>query len=156
MSLSEVLESSSLSWKKALSWTRRRNFSTFRIAIHFFVNFDIFKWLISVKTSLIDTKLRNLVNLGKLWLCESIVANPIIYRLVPRPSRFETRQCPLYMAWVKINIYLGPRTEYALRELRYNRDSPFVSWKTTYHISMETFWTKHFSFNQIQLTGWVE
>ena len=26
------------------------------------------------------------------WLCESIVANPIIYRLVPRPSRFETRQ----------------------------------------------------------------
>ena len=28
MSLSEVLESSSLSWKKALSWTRRRNFST--------------------------------------------------------------------------------------------------------------------------------
>ena len=38
-------------------------------------------------------------NLGILWisvsslrLCESIVANPIIYRLVPRPSRFETRQ----------------------------------------------------------------
>ena len=26
------------------------------------------------------------------WLCESIVANPIICRLVPRPSRFETRQ----------------------------------------------------------------
>ena len=26
------------------------------------------------------------------WLCESIVANPIIYRLVPRPSQFETRQ----------------------------------------------------------------
>ena len=25
-------------------------------------------------------------------LCESIVANPIIYRLVPRPSRFENRQ----------------------------------------------------------------
>ena len=25
--------------------------------------------------------------------CESIVANPIIYRLVPRPSRFEIRQC---------------------------------------------------------------
>ena len=38
-------------------------------------------------------------NLGILWisvssfrLCESIVANPIIYRLVLRPSRFETRQ----------------------------------------------------------------
>ena len=28
MSLAEVLELSSLSWKKALSWTRRRNFST--------------------------------------------------------------------------------------------------------------------------------
>ena len=26
------------------------------------------------------------------WLSESIVANPIIYILVPRPSRFETRQ----------------------------------------------------------------
>ena len=39
-------------------------------------------------------------NLGILWisvcsfrLCESIVANPIIYRIVPRPSRFEIRQC---------------------------------------------------------------
>ena len=38
-------------------------------------------------------------NSGILWisvssfrLCESIVANPIIYKLVPRPSRFETRQ----------------------------------------------------------------
>ena len=27
------------------------------------------------------------------WLCGSIVANPIIYRLVPRPSRYEIRQC---------------------------------------------------------------
>ena len=42
-------------------------------------------------------------NLGILWisvssfrLCESIVANPIIYRLVPRPSRFETRQWKTY------------------------------------------------------------
>ena len=26
------------------------------------------------------------------WLCASIHANPIIYRLVPSPSRFETRQ----------------------------------------------------------------
>ena len=38
-------------------------------------------------------------NLGILWisvcsfrLIESIVANPIIYRLIPRPSRFEIRQ----------------------------------------------------------------
>ena len=28
-----------------------------------------------------------------LWLCGSIVANPIIYRLVPSPSQFEIRQC---------------------------------------------------------------
>ena len=33
------------------------------------------------------------MNLAVLFLAiESIVANPIIYRLVPRPSRFETRQ----------------------------------------------------------------
>ena len=39
-------------------------------------------------------------NLGILWIsvcsfwpCESIVANPIIYRLVPSPSRYEIRQC---------------------------------------------------------------
>ena len=38
-------------------------------------------------------------NLGILWIsvcsfrpCESIVANPIIYRLVPSPSRYEIRQ----------------------------------------------------------------
>ena len=38
-------------------------------------------------------------NLGILWISVSsfwlsIVSNPIIYRLVPRPSRFETRQLP--------------------------------------------------------------
>ena len=32
------------------------------------------------------------ISLSSFWLCESIVANPIIYRLVPRPSRLETRQ----------------------------------------------------------------
>ena len=32
------------------------------------------------------------ISVSPFWLCESIVANPIIYRLVPRPSRFETRQ----------------------------------------------------------------
>ena len=54
---------------------------------------------ISIKTSLINTKLGNLVNLGVLFLttvCGPIVANPnanpIIYRLVPSPSRFEIRQ----------------------------------------------------------------
>ena len=32
------------------------------------------------------------------WLCGSIVANPIIYRLVPSPSRYEIRQwlCGIY------------------------------------------------------------
>ena len=34
-----------------------------------------------------------------LWLCGSIVANPIIYRLVPSPSRFENRQ------WVSISMH---------------------------------------------------
>ena len=33
------------------------------------------------------------ISVCSLWLCKSIVANPIIYRLVPRPSRFEIRQC---------------------------------------------------------------
>ena len=33
------------------------------------------------------------ISVSSFWLCELIVANPIIYRLVPRPSRFETRQC---------------------------------------------------------------
>ena len=50
---------------------------------------------ISVKSGLSNTKLGNLVNLGVLftfWLCRSIVANPIIYRLVPSPLRFENRQ----------------------------------------------------------------
>ena len=32
------------------------------------------------------------ISVCSFWLCESIVANPIIYRLVPRPSRFEIRQ----------------------------------------------------------------
>ena len=32
------------------------------------------------------------ISVSSFWLCESIVANPIIYRLIPRPSRFETRQ----------------------------------------------------------------
>ena len=65
-----------------------------RMAMHFFVNFDIFKWLYLAYVW---------VYLHQTWgfckassalydLCESIVANPIIYRLVPSPSRFETRQ----------------------------------------------------------------
>ena len=57
---------------------------------HFFVNFDVLNGCISVKTSLINTKLGDFVNLGVLFLIVgSIVANPIIYRLVPSPSQFE-------------------------------------------------------------------
>ena len=52
-----------------------------------------FNRCISVKTSMNNTKLGNLVNLGLLFLTMWIkVANPIIYRLVPSPSRFEIRQ----------------------------------------------------------------
>ena len=46
---------------------------------------------VSVKTSLINTKLGDFVNLGVLFLT---IANLIIYGLVPSPSRFEIRQCP--------------------------------------------------------------
>ena len=49
---------------------------------------------ISVQTSPINTKLGDLwISLCSFWLCGSIVANPIIYRLVPSPSRYEVRQC---------------------------------------------------------------
>ena len=42
----------------------------------------------------IYTKLGDFVKLGLhiLWLCGSIVGNPIIYRHVPSPSQFEIRQ----------------------------------------------------------------
>ena len=58
---------------------------------------------ISVNTSLINTKLKDFVNLGALFLTMWF-ANPIIYRLEPSPSRFEVRQCsnslriPSYLA----------------------------------------------------------
>ena len=32
------------------------------------------------------------ISVCSFWLCGSIVANPIIYRLVPSPSRFEIRK----------------------------------------------------------------
>ena len=53
---------------------------------------------ISVKFSLINTKLTDFVNLGVLFLTTlytvwgSIVAYPVIYRLIPSPFRFEIRQ----------------------------------------------------------------
>ena len=47
---------------------------------------------ISAKTSLINTKLGDFVNLDVLSLTTWIIANPIIYRLVLSPPRFENRQ----------------------------------------------------------------
>ena len=58
---------------------------------------------ISVQTSLINTKLGDFVNLD-VPLCGSIVANPIIYRIVPSPSRFETRQWSPQRLWLLINL----------------------------------------------------
>ena len=67
-----------------------------RMAIHFFVNFDIFKWLYLAYYWVYLRQTwgfcKNLV--CTLRLCGSIVANPILYRLVPSPSRFENRQWP--------------------------------------------------------------
>ena len=67
------------------------------MATHFFVNFDVFKSLYLIKLpSLINTKLRDFVNLGVLFLSLLIiVAYPIIYRLVPSSSRSEIRQSKL-------------------------------------------------------------
>ena len=46
-----------------------------------------------VKTSPINTKLGDFVNPGELFLTMwTIIANPIIYRLVPSPLRYEIRQ----------------------------------------------------------------
>ena len=65
------------------------------MTIHFFVNFEVFKSLYLSKN--LPDKYQTW---GFFWIsvcsfrvCGSIVANPIIYRLVPSPSRFENRQC---------------------------------------------------------------
>ena len=54
------------------------------------------------------------ISVSSFWLCESLDANPIIYRLVPRPSRFETRQysiqswkCDLTQWHIPISLLLG-------------------------------------------------
>ena len=60
-------------------------------AIHFFVNFEFFKSLYLL--AWLTPNLGILwISVCSFWLCGSIVANPIIYRLVPSPSRFEIRQ----------------------------------------------------------------
>ena len=71
-------------------------FDSVRIAVYFFVNFDIFKWLyLACYWVYLHQTLWSLVR--TLWLCESIVANLIIYRPVPSPSPFENRQ--LVLMW---------------------------------------------------------
>ena len=63
--------------------------------IHLFVNFNIFTE-VAVSQSKLAWLTPNLgilwISVCSFWLCGSIVANPIIYRLVPSPSRFEIRQ----------------------------------------------------------------
>ena len=73
------------------------------MATHFFVNFDVFKSLYLIKLpSLINTKLRDFVNLGVLFLSLLIiVAYPIIYRLVPSSSRSEIRQYDRFFTWTR-------------------------------------------------------
>ena len=71
------------------------------MATHFFVNFAIFKWLYLAFFWVYLHQPGDFVSLVcTLWLCGSIVANPLIYRLVPSPSRFENRQW-LMTTWNK-------------------------------------------------------
>ena len=54
------------------------------------------------------------ISVCSLWLCGSIVANPIIYGLVPSPSRFEIRQCWEYWQyyhsclWIEFHLAFQP------------------------------------------------
>ena len=58
-----------------------------RMAIHFFVNFDTFKWLYLSYYWICLYQTWGFVKLGlRFMTSESIVANPIIYRLLPSPS----------------------------------------------------------------------
>ena len=65
----------------------------------FLCKFYIFKWLYLrlLTFESIKTKLGDFVKLGlhslAMWITFVIVANSIIYRLVPRPSRYEISQC---------------------------------------------------------------
>ena len=66
--------------------------SVWMAAIHFFVNFDIFKWLY---LAYYWVYLHQTWGFCKTWsalsdYCGSIVANPIIYRLVLSPSRMKS------------------------------------------------------------------
>ena len=62
------------------------------ISIHFFINVLLFE--MPVSQSKLDRLASNLgilwISVCSFWLGGSIVANPIIYRLVPSPSRFKS------------------------------------------------------------------
>ena len=63
------------------------------IAIHFFVNFNIFKWMYLAYYWVYLHQTWGFVNsVCTLWLCGSTVANRIIYRLLLSPSRHEIGQ----------------------------------------------------------------
>ena len=62
-------------------------------------------------TLTLDPRFSNAVILPSVcsfWLCRSIVAYPIIYRLVPSPSRFEIRQWDLYLSVIKHSWWRAP------------------------------------------------
>ena len=64
-----------------------------------------------------------------LWQCGSIVANPIIYTLVPSPSRFENRQW-LCACWQQPLTIASDKRNCA-EELREKLDSLFRADKTS-------------------------
>ena len=61
------------------------------------------------------------------WLCGSIVANPIIYTLVPSPSRYEIRQYRVRRTLVKIECSVKRRWGASL-----NSTSCFYLWNRRY------------------------
>ena len=77
---------------------------------HFCVILAFLNGCISVKTSLINTKLGYFVNIGG-----SIVAYPIIYRLIPSPFRLDIRQCQMSRYVTEISLTAKAR-EKAVKE----------------------------------------
>ena len=76
-------------WNKGVSFEH-----SVRLAIHFFVNFAIFKWLLSQsKLAWLTPNFRIVwISVCFFWICGSVVAYPIVYRFVTSPSRYEIRQ----------------------------------------------------------------
>ena len=80
---------------------------------YFLVNFGVFEWLYLVQYRP-DIKLENAANFNVLffWLYGSRVVYPIINRLVPSLSRFETRQWQPWILdsipWIPVSSYWIP------------------------------------------------